>query len=441
MRNSTLVTASVSVIGGGLWVGIEGSALLFLATVLVYLAILVAGVLYKDEYEPDTLKAARALNPKWNEDMAVCNEMMRKGSKSFFTASKLLPSWMRPPTLALYAYCRHGDDTIDDGPQDTKIADLKRLHTRLDTAYDKTVPVASLRSPVERTFAAVVRGFDVPKCLPLALLEGFEWDMYDDMKDTGRYETIEDTIAYSVRVASAVGGMMVALMPKDLRRPEVIARAFDLGIGMQLTNISRDVGEDARNGRIYLPAQWLREEGVDRAALMRDPRMTPQLGRVVKRLLDLADVYYARADAGIKFLPADCQLAVQGAGCIYGDIGRVVRAHGYNSVDTRAHTSKKRKLFLLAVSYMKKAVAPYVQCNEMPAASARYLVEKMCAGSDTDDSNAAGAAAGGESGGVVLSSSGPVKRRTSEPELLGTVRSFPASLLYTPVAASKPHTL
>lgn len=194
MRNSTLVTASVSVIGGGIWVGIEGSLLLMLATVLVYMAILVARRLYKDDNEPGALKAARALNPQWDEDMEVCNEMMRKGSKSFFTASKLLPSWMRPPTLALYAYCRHGDDTIDDGPQDTKIADLKRLHARLDAAYDKTVPVASLPCPVERTFAAVVRGFDVPKCLPLALLEGFEWDMYDDMEDSGRYETIEDTI-------------------------------------------------------------------------------------------------------------------------------------------------------------------------------------------------------------------------------------------------------
>lgn len=437
MANSTLVTASVAVIGGGIWVGIEGSALLFLATLLVYAAITLAAKMYKDKYEPEALKQARAMNPKWDADMSICNEMMRKGSKSFFTASKLLPSWMRPPTLALYAYCRHGDDTIDDGPQETKVADLKRLHDRLDACYDPNVPVGSLNTPVERTFAAVVRAFEVPKDLPLALLEGFEWDMYDDMKDSGRYEHVEDTIAYSVRVASAVGGMMVALMPKSLRRPEVIARAFDLGIAMQLTNISRDVGEDARNGRVYLPAQWLKEEGVDRAELLRNPTMTPQLGRVVKRLLDLADVYYSRADAGIKFLPADCQLAVQGAGCIYGDIGRVVRSNGYNSVDTRAFTSKKRKLFLLLLSYTKKMMAPYVVCTEMPAASARYLVEKMC----EKTNHSADSTVEEESSGREFSSTGPSKRRTPEPELIGTMRSFPASLLYTPVAASKPHTL
>jgi phytoene synthase len=436
MKNSTFMAAA-SAVGGSIWVGVEGSMLMGFAAVAVYLLLTLAIQLCKDKYEPKELKITRALNPKWKQDMEICEEMMRKGSKSFFTASKLLPPWMREPTLALYAYCRHGDDTIDDGPEETKVADLKCLYDRLDVMYNKHVPVEALPTPVERTFAAVVRGFDVPKDLPLALLEGFEWDMYDDMKDTCRYETLEDTIAYSVRVASAVGGMMVALMPKNLRRPEVIARAFDLGIGMQLTNISRDVGEDARNGRVYLPAQWLKEAGVDRAELLQDPTMTPQLGRVVKRLLDTADVYYTRSDAGIKFLPADCQLAVQGAGCIYGDIGRVVRGNGYDSVSSRAFTSKTRKLFLLLVSYAKMLVAPYVHCSEMPAASARYLVEKVCA------SEAGGTAdTPGSKKNAVLSSTGPVKkRRASEPELLGTVRSFPMSLLYTPVAASKPHTL
>lgn len=376
----------------------------------------------------------------WDADMEVCNEMMRKGSKSFFTASKLLPHWMRMPTLALYAYCRHGDDVIDGDEtfadintadeKAAKQATLKRLHTRLDTAYDRTIAVGSLKTPVERTFAAIVRAFDMPKDLPLALLEGFEWDMHDDMEDTCRYEKLEDTVAYSVRVASAVGGMMVALMPNDLRRPEVMARAFDLGIGMQLTNISRDVGEDARNGRCYLPAQWLREEGVDRAALLKDPKMTPALGRVVKRLLDTADMYYGRADAGIKFLPADCQLAVQGAGCIYGDIGRVVRTNGYDSVSTRAVTTKKRKMFLLLVSYWKMCLAQYVKCDELPAASARYLVEKMCATHESANKEEE----------KVLSSSGPTKRRHSG-QIMDTINSFPVSLLYTPVAASKPHTL
>jgi len=358
------------------------------------------------------------------------------------------------PTLALYAYCRHGDDVIDGDEtfediaaskideKAAKEATLKRLHTRLDAAYDRSVLVDDLHTPVERTFAAVVRAFDVPKDLPLALLEGFEWDMYDDMEaDSCRYETLEDTIAYSVRVASAVGGMMVALMPHDLRRPEVIARAFDLGIGMQLTNISRDVGEDARNGRIYLPNQWLKEEGVNRQALLSgDPKMTPALGRVVKRLLDTADVYYQRADAGIKFLPADCQLAVQGAGCIYGDIGRVVRANGYDSVSTRAMTTKKRKMFLLAVSWCKVQIAPYVLCNEMPAASARYLVEKFCS-SNSSSSGSENTTIGPDANSKVLGSTGPAKRHTSSSKILDTVRSFPVSLLYTPVAASKPHTL
>jgi phytoene synthase len=325
------------------------------------------------EPEPDALLQARKMCPSWKEDMAINTEIMRKGSKSFFMASKLLPLWMREPTLALYGYCRHGDDAVDD--EGSNMDSLKRLHVRLDQAYDPAVNIETLGSPVERTFAAVVRAFDIPRELPLALLEGFQWDLTDAVQ---RYETVEDTIAYAVRVASAVGGMMVALMPKKTRSPEVMARAYDLGIAMQLTNISRDVGEDARIGRVYIPHKWMKEEGVDRAELLKDPRMSPGLGRVTKRLLDTADVYYKRADAGIKFLPLDCQLAVQAAGVIYSDIGRVVRANKYDNVSTRAYTSKLRKLYLVMVAFWRKTWCALVVCDAPAAAPAQYLVDAVC---------------------------------------------------------------
>jgi phytoene synthase len=356
--------------------GLGGSTQLMLLSVVVLVWLLLISNTISRPKAPAALDNAIEMNPSWDKDMAICNEMMRKGSKSFFMASKLLPVWMRLPTLALYAHCRHGDDVVDDEEDENKYIEvLKNLHRRLDEAYDTEVKIASLKTPVERTFASVVRAFDVPKELPMALLEGFEWDLEDAVE---RYETVDDTVAYGVRVASAVGGMMVALMPKSLRKPEIMARAYDLGIAMQLTNISRDVGEDARNGRCYLPNQWLKEEGVDRAELLRDPKMSPALGRVVKRLLDTADMYYERADAGIKFLPIDCRLAVQAAGVIYGDIGRIVRANGYNSVDTRAHTSKMRKLYLVAIAFVKKIFCAQRTCDAPVAPSAAYLVKAIC---------------------------------------------------------------
>merc|ERR1711907_422413 len=106
--------------------------------------------------------------------------------------------------------------------------------------------------------------------------------------------------------------------------------------------------------------------------------MSPELGRVVKRLLDTAEVYYQRADAGIKFLPKDCQLAVQAASCIYKDIGREVEKNSFDSVSQRAHTSKPRKLFLVLFAYVKSLRCDWVNCSEPAAQPAEYLVKAMC---------------------------------------------------------------
>jgi phytoene synthase len=116
---------------------------------------------------------------------------------------------------------------------------------------------------------------------------------------------------------------------------------------MQLTNIARDVGEDARRGRVYLPTRWLEQAGIDRAQLLRTPAFSPALAAVVERLLVAADDSYARADAGVELLPADCRAAIRAARSIYADIGRVIRARGCDSIGARAHTSALRKLVLL----------------------------------------------------------------------------------------------
>jgi 15-cis-phytoene synthase len=96
----------------------------------------------------------------------------------------------------------------------------------------------------------------LPRELPAALLEGFAWDA------AGRYyETIDELHDYCARVAGSVGAMMALIM--GVKNKQVLARACELGNAMQLTNIARDVGEDARNGRLYLPRSWMREAGID----------------------------------------------------------------------------------------------------------------------------------------------------------------------------------
>ncbi len=267
-------------------------------------------------------------------DLEACKALLRKGSKSFSLASLLLPRRVRDPAAAIYAFCRVADDLVDehDGGEEA----LTALHRRLDRAYEGNPDP----DPVDRAFSAVVRAYGIPKDVPEALLEGFAWDAQ------GRtYESLEDVQAYAARVAGTVGVMMTLLMgPRD---EATLQRACDLGVAMQLTNIARDVGEDARNGRVYLPLTWLQEAGVEPASFLRDPAFRPEVAAVVRRLLERADELYARSEAGIALLPRDCRAAIRSARLIYAEIGHDLGRRGFDSVSRRTVVGTSKKLWLV----------------------------------------------------------------------------------------------
>lgn len=293
-------------------------------------------------------------------DLAECDRVLRAGSKSFHAAALLLPRATRLPATALYAFCRLADDAIDEGPGDA--ATIALLERRVAAAYAGRPH----EHPVDRAFAETVRGFALPQAVTLALIEGLAWDAQG-----GRYETFEDLCDYAARVAGSVGVMMTTLM--DRRAPEVLARAADLGVAMQLSNIARDVGADAAMGRLYLPLSWLREAGIDPDAFMARPVFTPALGGVVARLLVEADRLYARADAGIAALPVGCRSGIRAARLIYAEIGHEVARSGHDSVSQRAVVPAWRKLALLARALAGGGVDPLRLAAPVLPANA-YLV-------------------------------------------------------------------
>ena len=246
------------------------------------------------------------------KDYAACRAAIRQGSRTFFAASLLLPARVRQPAYGLYAFCRLSDDAIDlDGGSPFA---LDRLRDRLARAYEgRPLPVAA-----DRAMADVVRRFAIPRALPEALFDGLAWDAQGR-----RYEDLIDLQDYAARVAGAVGAMMTLMM--GVRTPEALARACDLGVAMQLTNIARDVGEDARAGRLYLPLRWLREAGIDAEAFLANPVLSPQLQGVIARLLTEADALYDRARGGIALLPIACRPAILTAARLYAEIGRAAR--------------------------------------------------------------------------------------------------------------------
>jgi phytoene synthase len=270
-------------------------------------------------------------------DLAYCRETIKCGSKSFYAASLLLPRKVRDPAYALYAFCRLADDDVDlvQAKADAVLA----LRARLDRAYAGR----PADDPMERAFTRMVEAVDMPRGLFDALLEGFEWDAAHR-----RYATLSGVRSYSARVASAVGAMMSVLM--GVRDRDALARACDLGVAMQLTNIARDIGEDAAEGRLYLPTDWFDDAGIDPDAFLADPSATPEITTMAKRLLAEATRLYYRSEAGISALPRGCRPGIYAARYIYAGIGRRIRAGGFDSITQRARTSKLEKLGSLATS-------------------------------------------------------------------------------------------
>jgi phytoene synthase len=297
---------------------------------------------------------------------------MRGGSKTFFAASLLLPARVRASATALYAFCRLADDAIDLG--DDKHAAVRDLTQRLDAIYRGQPRDIE----ADRALVPVVVRHRIPRALLDALIEGFVWDAQ------GRqYETLTDLQAYGARVAGTVGAMMALIM--GARSPGALARACELGVAMQLTNIARDVGEDARAARLFLPRQWLREAGVDPQAWLRDPVFDDTIASVIDRLLHAADDLYLRAQGGIGALPRDCRPAIRAAQTVYAEIGQQVRRLALDSVNHRAVVPGSRKLVLIAQSTGSWLLPPRATLPEpRPLPAIQFLVDAAVAGEASD---------------------------------------------------------
>lgn len=298
-----------------------------------------------------------------DDDLKTCRDAIRGGSKSFFAASLLLPSKVREHAYGLYGFCRRADDAVDEGGDPD--AACAALSARLDAIYAGWPG----DDPVDRAFADVVKACAIPKVLPAALIEGFAWDAQGR-----RYDTISDVRAYGARVAGSVGAMMALVL--GARSSVAVSRACDLGVAMQLTNIARDVGEDARNGRLYLPRDWMAKAGVDADAFLASPSFDSRIGELVARLLAEADRLYDRARPGIALLPAGCRPAIHAAARIYREIGREAQLASWDTVSQRVSTSSRRKLTLAGAALLDTA-APGGEAAGGPLPETGFLVQAV----------------------------------------------------------------
>jgi 15-cis-phytoene synthase len=261
----------------------------------------------------------------------LARRILAHHSKSFAFAGRLLPARFRDDAAALYAWCRRCDDAVD-GPRDmaTRAAAVDELRTELARIYGS----GAESDPVPAGFQEVVQRHAIPRRYAEDLVAGMAMDV-----GAVRYRTFDELLIYCHRAAGTVGLMMAHVM--GVRHRSALRRAADLGVAMQLTNICRDVAEDAARDRIYLPADLL-----ESCRRLRDPG--GEVGRAVAELLRHADGFYASADAAISALPLRCAIGIRAARLIYAEIGRVIARRHFDVHAGRAVVSRGRKSWLAA---------------------------------------------------------------------------------------------
>lgn len=259
-----------------------------------------------------------------------------RGSKSFYFATRFFPPDLARSAHAVYWFCRTTDDMVDEAPSvDQGRSDLDQWESELRRALSGR----GTNDPVLRVFAAAVERHAIPHEYPLELIEGMRMDL-----NGVRYDNFEQLRVFCYRVASVVGLMMMHVIGFE---GDPTAYATDLGIAMQLTNILRDVGEDLRLGRVYLPAEEMRRFGYSEVALRAGIR-NAQFRELMAFQVSRARAFYRSATPGIPMLDPRGRFAVEVAARVYAGILSQIERADYEVFERRAVVPAVEKYWITA---------------------------------------------------------------------------------------------
>jgi len=275
------------------------------------------------------------------ETVAAAQRSIALGSKSFASASRLFDRPTREKAWLLYAWCRACDDIADGqehGHAMTRVADPAARLAEITAKTDAALAGDYVGDPAFDALRIVAAETGLPHRFAHDLIAGFALDAED-----WRPRSEADLYRYCYHVAGVVGCMMAIVMGVSPDDDATLDRACDLGIAFQLANIARDIEEDDRGGRCYLPEEWLVEMDIPPGQHMKPP-FRKRLAVLARRLAERAALYEASARAGAPALPFRSAWAVLSAAAIYGAIGREVAARGEHAWDNRVTTSRADKL-------------------------------------------------------------------------------------------------
>lgn len=292
-----------------------------------------------------------------DESYKICQELTAKYAKTFYLGTLLMSPAKRQSVWAIYAWCRRTDELVD-GPAAARTTPetLELWEKQLDSIF--------AGHPLDNYDVALV---DTLQRFPLEIqpfrdmIAGQRMDLY-----CSRYETFEDLYLYCYRVAGTVGLMSTTIMGVDTsiytapwhrnQQPYLpIDEAIALGIANQLTNILRDVGEDARRGRIYLPLEDLAKFNYSEEELFRGV-LDDRWRALMKFQIQRAREFYTKADRGITYLAPDARWPVWAASMLYGQILDVIGRNDYQVFSQRAYVPQLQKLRTLPAAWMRSQV-------------------------------------------------------------------------------------
>jgi 15-cis-phytoene synthase len=255
----------------------------------------------------------------------ACEAITSNHSKSFYMASGLLPEEKRSAVRALYAFCRTVDDIVDESTAADRVRQLSVWREVVRTG------AARENDPVSVAWVDTLKRYHIPAHYALQLIDGVERDIHQN-----RYAEFEDLATYCYGVASTVGLMSMYIV--GFKSNDALPYAIKLGVALQMTNILRDVGEDARNGRIYLPQDELIAFGISESDIFAG-RVTENWRAFMRFQIDRTHALYGEAWRGIRMLEREGQLAIAAAAEFYSGILEDIEKHDYNVFTRRASLS------------------------------------------------------------------------------------------------------
>ena len=252
---------------------------------------------------------------------------IKSEGKSFYWASFFLPKKNRIAASRLYSICRYLDDVADN--------------SKLDTSSQ----IKNIFNQIKENESSEINIFFKKNNINLGILKDLIDGLISDQQNV-RVTDEKELIDYSYKVAGTVGLMMLPII--NTKDAEARKHAIDLGIAMQLTNIARDVYEDAKMNRLYLPKEWLGQVSISDLI---DNRLDDQKKKLIelsiKNLIELSDKFYANGFSGMKFIPLRTRLAIFFAAKIYKGIGEKIKNGGYVYKLERIYLNKLEEYLLL----------------------------------------------------------------------------------------------